>query len=414
MARMLNKLSDVTARSSKLKPGRHSDGGGLYLNVTASGSKSWVFMWTPKGGARREMGLGQFPAVGLAAARAKALDCRQLVAKGLDPIEEKQKDEMPTFGEAADRYLDSLAGSWKSKKHRDQWHYTLSRRRDDNGDLTKDGFCLDIIDLPVDEVATEQVLKVLTPIWGTLAETASRLRGRIERVLDFSKVKGWRSGENPALWRGHLKNVLPARKKLTRGHHPAMPYDDVPAFAARLRTRKAMSARALEFTILTTSRSDETYGARWPEVDFAKAVWTVPPERMKRSRQHRVPLSGRALEILRDLYEARVSDFIFPGQKKNEPLSSSAMDALLERMDEDRYTVHGFRSSFRDWAGDETSFPRELAEAALAHKVGDETEQAYRRSDALEKRRKLLQAWADYLSKPKTGTVLRPAHWQSK
>lgn len=414
MARTLNKLSDVTARSSKLKPGRHSDGGGLYLNVTATGSKSWVFMWTPKGEKRREMGLGQFPAVGLAAARAKALDCRQLVAEGRDPIEEKQKDEMPTFGETADRFLASLAGTWKNEKHRDQWYYTLSRRRDDDGNLTKVGFCLDIIDLPVDELATEHVLKVLTPIWGTLAETSSRLRGRIERVLDFAKVKGWRSGENPALWRGHLKNVLPARKKLTRGHHPAMPYSDVPAFVARLRTREAMSAKAMEFTILTTSRSDETYGGRWPEVDFDKAIWIVPPERMKRSRQHRVPLSGRALEILRELHEVRVSDFIFPGQKKDEPLSSSAMDALLERMKEDQYTVHGFRSSFRDWAGDETSFPREVAEAALAHKVGDETEQAYRRSDALEKRRKLLQAWADYLSKPKSGNIVRPARWQGK
>lgn len=407
MARTLHKLSDVTAKSAKLKTGRHSDGGGLYLNVSPSGSKSWLFMWTPKGATRREMGLGQFPAVGLAAARSKALACRQAVAEGRDPIEEKQKEAMPTFGEAADKFLDSLAKSWKNEKHRDQWYYTLSRRRDDNGEPVKDGYCLLIVDLAVDEVTTESVLKVLTPIWNDKAETASRLRGRIERVLDFAKVKGWRTGENPALWRGHLKNALPARKKLTRGHHAAMPYGEVPAFMEQLRSRRAMAARALEFTILNASRSGEAYHAQWREIDLDAAVWTLPGSRMKGGREHRVPLSKRAVEILREMKGARVSEYVFPGQKMSEPLSSAAMDALLKRMKADSYTVHGFRSSFRDWAGDETSFPREVAEGALAHVVGNAVEKAYRRSDALEKRRKLLQAWSDYLTAPKANNVLQ-------
>jgi integrase len=295
--------------------------------------------------------------------------------------------------------------AWKNKKHRDQWYFTLSRRRDDDGNLSADGYSLSLVDLAVDELTTEDVLKALNPIWTDKPETASRLRGRIERVLDFAKAKGWRSGENPAFWRGHLKNVLPARRKLSRGHHAAMPYDDVPAFVGRLHGRDAMAALALEFAILTTARSDEVYKAQWSEIDLDGAVWTVPASRMKGGREHRVPLSARALEILRGLNGVRVSDYVFPGQKRGRPLSSAAMDTLLTRMKEDHFTVHGFRSSFRDWCGDRTTFPRDIAEAALAHKVGDDTERAYRRSDALEKRRKLMQAWADYLSAPKTSNV---------
>lgn len=284
---------------------------------------------------------------------------------------------------------------WLNEKHRAQWRMTLTE------------YCKELEDKKVSTIGTADVLKVLNPIWQTKAETASRIRGRIERLLDFAKVKGWREGENPALWRGHLKNVLPARQRLQRGHHAAMPYQDVPALVTALKARPAMAARALEFLILNASRSGEVYGARWPEFDLDGAVWTIPAMRMKAKAEHRVPLSKRAIEILRDLHEHRPADnpFVFHGERKARSLSSSAMEMLLRRIKVD-VTVHGFRSSFRDWAGDATTFQREVAEAALAHKVGDETERAYRRSDALEKRRKLMQAWADFLAAKPKGKVV--------
>ncbi|ESZ56519.1 integrase [Mesorhizobium sp. L103C131B0] len=395
MARTLQKLTDVKVKSDKLKPGRHSDGGGLYLNVSPTGTKSWLFMWTPAGGKRREMGLGAYPAVTLAKGRSKAAECRVAVEEGRDPIAEKAKEEEPTFGECGDKFLASMEGSWRNEKHRAQWKMTLLV------------YCAPIRPKKVSLVSTGEVLEVLTPIWNEKPETASRLRGRIERVLDFAKTKGWRSGENPALWRGHLKNVLPARKKLSRGHHPAMPYDQVPAFTGRLRTAEAMAARALEFLILTTARSGEVYGAKWPEIDFTAGIWTVPAARMKASKEHRVPLSKRALALVKGLHEAKISDYVFPGQGKEKSLSSSAMDMLLRRMKADEFTVHGFRSSFRDWVGDKTQFPREVAEAALAHEVGSAVERAYRRADAIEKRRKLMQAWEDYLTAARADNVVK-------
>lgn len=246
-------------------------------------------------------------------------------------------------------------------------------------------------------VSTVDVLEVLQPIWSTKAETASRVRGRIERVLDFAKAKGWREGENPAVWRGHLKNVLPARQKLSRGHHAAMPFDSVPVFMAQLKGSDAMAARCLEFVILTAARSGEALGAQWSEIDFAAKVWTVPANRMKAGRLHRVPLTDAVLAILLPLYEARKNDgLVFLGHKEGRPLSVMAMAMLLRRMKHEAFTVHGFRSAFRDWAGDKTTFPREVAEAALAHTLGDQTERAYRRSDALGRRRKLMEAWASF------------------
>ena len=394
MARTLQKLSDVKARSDNLKPGRHSDGGGLYLNVTPTGTKSWVFMWV-RDGKRREMGLGAYPAVGLSSARRKAEQCRTDVAEGRDPIAAKQQQAEPTFGECADELLASMENSWRNEKHRAQWRMTLSV------------YCKPIAGTKVSLIGTNEVLKVLTPIWKTKPETASRLRGRIERVLDYAKARGWRTGENPALWRGHLKNVLPARQKLTRGHHAAMPYGDVPAFMQRLRQSEAMAARALEFLVLTAARSGEVYGARWSEIDLDAGTWIVPAERMKAAKEHRVPLSERALAIVRKLNETRISEFVFPGQRSNCPLSSAAMEMLMRRLKVDAYTVHGFRSAFRDWVGDATSFAREIAEAALAHRVGDATEQAYRRADALEKRRKLMTAWAEYSSVVPDGKVVQ-------
>lgn len=406
MTRSLNKLSDRKVKTES-KPGRHADGGGLYLEIKPSGSRAWLFMWKLDG-KRTAMGLGSYPAVSLANARDKATDCRRIVGAGRNPLEESRKEAVPTFGEAADKLLASMGKAWKNAKHRDQWYYTLSRRRDDADNLTKDGYCLGLIDKSVDQITTDDVLSVLTPIWSEKAETASRLRGRIENVLAYAKARRWRQGENPALWRGHLSTLLPKRQKLQRGRHAAMPYTDVPAFMALLRDRSATSARALEFTILTASRSGEVYQARWPEIDLDKGIWTVPAERMKAGREHRVPLSKRAVILLHELYEVRLFDdgFVFPGQKLGEPLSSNAMDALLqERMKLPQFTVHGFRSCFKDWATDETSHQREIIEAALAHVVGDHAEQAYRRTDALAKRRLLMDDWAEYGCKGKSNVV---------
>ena len=248
----------------------------------------------------------------------------------------------------------------------------------------------------MDTVATDDVLAVLKPIWTAKAETASRVRGRIEKVLDAAKAKGFREGENPARWRGHLDHLLPRPSKLARGHHAAMPYDEVAAFVADLRGREALAALALELCILTAARSGEILGMRWEEIDLEKKVWTVPAHRMKAGREHRVPLSQRAADILARLGEARSGDFVFPGQRRDKPLSNKAMEMMLRRMNIENATMHGFRSSFRDWAGNETGYPRELIETALAHVIGDKAEQAYRRSDALEKRRQLMEAWASY------------------
>ncbi|WP_416356316.1 tyrosine-type recombinase/integrase [Aureimonas phyllosphaerae] len=405
MPRGGNKLTDTAAKSNALKAGRHSDGGGLYLNVSASGSKSWLFMWVVVG-KRREMGLGAYPTIGLAKARKLASECRDAVAEGRDPIAERKAEapSEPTFGECADDLISSMRGSWRNAKHREQWVMTLSRKRDEDGALVRDGYCLKLIDRKVTAIGTDDVLAALKPIWVTKAETASRLRGRIERVLDYAKAKGWRTGENPAMWRGHLANILPARQKLQRGHHAAMPYDQVPSFLEQVKGAEAMAARCLEFTILTAARSGEALSATWSEIDLDKALWTIPAARMKAGRDHRVPLPARAVEILRDLKHARLNEFVFPGQKKDSPLSSHAVIMLMRRLKVD-VTVHGFRSAFRDWAGEETSFPREVAEQALAHTVGDATERAYRRGDALEKRRKLMEAWASYLTPTANGAV---------
>ena len=394
MARTLNKLSDVSVKAAK-KAGRHSDGGGLYLNVSSTGSKSWLFMWV-KDGKRREMGIGPYPVVTLAKARGKAADCRAAIEEGRDPIAEKAKEAEPTFGECADRFIESIKAEWRNDKHEYQWRQTLG-----------DSYCQSLRSKRVSQITTDDVLKVLSPVWTDKNETASRLRGRIERVLEFAKVKGWREGENPAAWRGNLRNLLPKRQRLQRGRQPAMAYGDVPAFMVRLRVSEAMAARALEFTILTGARSGETLGATWQEIDFERKVWTVPAERMKGGEAHVVALPTAAIDLLKRLHNAPRGDFIFPGEprpgnkldaKHGRPLSNMAMMMLLRRMKLTDISVHGFRSAFRDWAGDETSFAREVAEAALAHKVGNEVEQAYRRSDALEKRRKLMQAWSNYLA----------------
>jgi integrase len=340
----------------------------------------------------------------LKAAREKAAEGRALVKAGVDPIAEWNKanpEEVRSFGKAADDYLGVHQGGFRNEKHKAQWAMTLTR------------YCEPIRGMPVDAVDTEALLSVLKPLWTRVPETASRLRGRIEAVLDAAKARGFieRNEANPARWRGHLDKLLPKRAKLTRGHHAAMPYAEVPAFIAELRQRPATAARALEYAVLTAARSGEVLAARWDEIDFDAKVWTVPAGRTKAAREHRVPLSDTALAILKEMETGRTGEFVFSGLRPGRPLSGMAFEMLLRRIGSP-YTAHGFRSSFRDWAGNETHFPRELAEHALAHVIGDKAEQAYRRSDALARRRELMDAWAQHCEGGAAANVLsfrRPA-----
>lgn len=414
MARALNRLSARFVATNK-EPGRHADGGGLYLSVSSDGARRrWVFFYKLNG-RQREMGLGSAQEVTLAEARKRAETARRLLSDGMDPIEVKRAAEkpatIPSFGEMADEYIAAHAPSWRNPKHIAQWRMTLSRVRDEHGALTGDGYCIAIRALPVNEITTANVLAVLQPIWQAKPETASRLRGRLEAVLDAAKVAGHRDGPNPAAWRGHLALILPKPGKLARHHHAAMAHKDVPAFLAKLRLARGVGAFALEFAILTAARSGEVRGATWNEIDLDAALWTVPPDRMKSRRAHRVPLSDRAVEILRTVLPLRTADddgssLIFPGTRRGAALSDMTLTATMRRHGAGAFTPHGFRSSFRDWAGDATSFPREVAEAALAHVVGDATEAAYRRGDALDKRRKLMQAWANYIEPKGEGNIV--------
>lgn len=389
---MAGKLSARRAETLS-EPGLHSDGDGLYLSIGASGARSWLFFFRWKG-RRREMGLGSARHVSLAEAREAARAARARIRAGIDPIAEKRRPAGMTFGDAADALIENMSAGWRNPKHAAQWSMTLKE------------YCATIRPLPVESIETEDVLRVLKPIWQTKTETAARLRGRIEKVLDFAKARGLRQGENPARWKGHLDHILPRPKKLARGHHKAMPFDEVQDFMPRLRAAEGGAATALEFVILTAARTGEALGAEWAEIDFDAKVWTVPAARMKAGREHRVPLGDRVLEILKPLHEARTSDLIFPGSTKTGRLSDMTLSAVLRRMNVDA-TVHGFRSAFRDWCGERTTFPREVAEAALAHRVGNEVELAYRRGDALEKRRKLMVAWERFLAAPAAGNVVR-------
>lgn len=410
--RGFNKLSPRKA-ASETDPGRHSDGGGLYLVVDKNGARRWVFMfrWRRPGvkgsGRLREMGLGSAGSVSLAKAREKAAKARELLADHVDPIAAKHAAiAAPLFGVLADEVAKTKGEGLRSDKSRARWKRAL------------EGYAKPLRELGVDVITTEDVLGVLKPIWTTKAETAQNVRGYIEAVLDAAKAKGFRLADNPARWRGHLDHLLAKPKKLTRGHHAAMAYDQVPAFVAELRTREATAALALEFLILTAGRTGEVLGARWDEFDLTAGVWTVPAARMKAGREHRVPLSTRAKALLTLLADAKTGSHVFPGPKRsadgkdNAPLSTMAFAMLLRRMKHDGITTHGFRSSFRDWAGEASTFPREVAEAALAHTTGDATERAYRRGDALEKRRKLMEAWSSFISVQTTGRLLgfqRPA-----
>lgn len=390
MSRALNRMTARKVASLK-EPGRHADGGGLYLRVTPAGAKSWVFM-TASAGKRTEIGLGAESSISLATARKLAADMREAVATGTDPravVAPKPvvaTPEVITFGAFAETYIASVEDGWRNDIHRKQWRSSL---RDHAGVLKSK---------PIRDINTEDVLAVLQPIWLTKSETASRVRGRIEKILAAAKARGLRplDAANPAQWKGHLDVLLPRRSKLTRGHHEALAWQDAPIFVAQLRKRTALAARALEFTILTAARSGETLGATWGEIDLDRKLWTVPAHRMKAGAEHVVPLSAPALTLLRALRPKNpgAADLVFAvgGAAR----SNMAMAMLLRRMGHS-VTTHGMRSTFRDWAGDATGFPRDLIEQALAHTISNKAERAYRRGTAIERRRTLMDAWARYL-----------------
>jgi integrase len=345
------------------------------------------------------MGLGSLSAISLADARSKAAECRRLCQDGIDPIEERKAQRQRaaldaaktlTFKEACASYIASHKGGWRNEKHASQWENTLAT------------YAEPVLGrLSIQAIDTGLVLKVLQRIWKAKPETASRVRGRIEAILDWAKVQELRQGENPARWRGHLDHLLPPKAKVRRvKHHAALPYAELPDFVANLRTQEGVAARALEFTILTAARTGDTIGAVWDEVNTSDKVWTVPADRMQAGKEHRVPLSSRALAILRDEHEVRSSDYVFPGGKAGKPLSNMAMTETLRRMERGDITVHGFRSTFRDWAAERTNFPSEVVEMALTHAVGDKVEAAYRRGDLFEKRRRLMAEWASFCNTP--------------
>jgi integrase len=399
---MLHRLAQAHLR--RREPGLYADGGNLYLQVSLNGdnvNRSWIFRFAI-GGKRREMGLGAAHTVSLKDARAKAAELRRLVYEGRDPIAERNAQKAAlaaatakqvTFDECAASYSRAHSPKW-SPKHAYQWGSAMTR------------FASPVLGkLPIDTIDVGLVVKVLEPIWHERPETASRLRGGIEGVLAWATVRGFRQGDNPARWTNHLEELLPSRREiLPVEHFAALAYRDVPGLLAKLRERNGITERALEFLTLTASRSGEVLGARWDEFDLAERVWTVPPERMKGRREHRVPLCDRALAILGELSLCRRNQFLFPSERRGN-LGESPMRELLKRLGY-KTTVHGMRSAFRDWCGEHTNFPREICEAALAHAVGNKVEQAYRRGDALEKRRKLMAAWGEYCSKPITADAV--------
>lgn len=369
-------------------PGLHSDGNRLYLAIDPHGRKRWILRYR-RGEKQRDLGLGSAAEVPLKEARLAADQANALLRQGIDPLEHKRRssavESTPSFADCMEAFLAAKEPEWKNPKHRAQWRSTLET------------YAAPLMRIPVDRIAAADVLGVLQPIWPTKPETASRLRGRIESVLDAAKAAGHRAGENPAAWSGNLAHLL-AKRATAQNHHAAMGYSGLPAFMARLREQGGMGALALQFTILTAARSGETRAAAWPEIDFTAKVWTVPANRMKAGREHRVPLSEQAIAILREVQPlARgAASVLFPGARGG-PMSDMTLTAVMRRMDV-AVTVHGFRSAFRDWAGDETLTQREVVEAALAHVIGDKAEQAYRRGDALEKRRHLMTAWSSYLA----------------
>lgn len=416
MARQINKLSALNVSRFKTK-GIYSDGGGLCLRITASGGKFWVFRFMLNGQAR-EMGLGALHAISLSDARLKATECRRLLAEGKDPISSRDAVKAQaklsaakekTFKECAEAYIESHKASWRNAKHAQQWTRTLET------------YAYPVLgNLHVQDIDVALVIKVLEPIWLKKAETASRLRGRIEVVLDWAGAREYRTGDNPARWRGHMENLLPKRSKIKRTkHHPALPYEQIGAFMKALKDREGMAAKALAFTILTGGRTNEALKATWDEMDLDNRIWNLPAVRTKADRDHRVALSCDAVRLLQDVRQEQKdasvpnAKYIFCGPS-NKHLSNMAMLTVIRRMngegtapkwidprqDGKPIVTHGFRSTFRDWAAEQTNFPREIAESALAHISGDSVELSYRRTDFFEKRRQMMEAWAQYCATP--------------
>ena len=395
---MIGKLTALAVSQAKHR-GYYGDGGGLYLQVSAGGSKSWVFRFRD-GDRLREMGLGAIHTIGLGEARQRAQDCRRARLDGKDPIEARRGERIAakldaakavTFEACAERYIAAHRAGWRNAKHAAQWPATLN------------AYVYPVFGtLPVQAVDVGLVMRAVEPIWTTKPETAGRVRGT---------ARGYRQGENPARWRGHLENLLPKRSKVQRvEHHAALAYPEIGAFMAELRQQEGVAARALEFAILTAARTGEVIGARWDEIDLAEKTWTVPGARMKAGREHRVPLSDAAMATVEQMTAIREGDHVFPGGKAARPISNMAMLMLLRRMGRDDLTAHGFRSSFRDWAAERTSFPAEVAEMALAHTVGDKVEAAYRRGDLFQKRRQLSDAWAKFCAAPAVAGRVVPMH----
>ena len=399
-----NRLTALKVDLTK-KPGWYADGNGLYLQVSNTGTKSWVYRYKTSGKERR-CGLGGISSLSLLKARNAAKDCRELRTKGIDPIDKKRQIKAEnalkeangvTFKECALSYIESHKAGWKSRKHESQWRNTLET------------YAYPFIGkLSVQDVDVGHVMKVLEPIWYKKTETATRVRQRIENVLDYAKVRKYRTGENPALWRGHLDKLLPKRSKVQKvKHFDAMPYSDVPAYFKALRKKDTLAAKALAFTILTATRSNEAREARWNEFDLKAGIWSIPDERMKADKPHRVPLSDEALMILKETEPFKVDDRVFPGLSKGRSISDAAVLKQL-KSSHPNCTVHGFRSSFRDWCAETTNYPREIAESALAHAIKSETEAAYQRGDMFIKRQKLMDAWTNHCLKGKKVANVTP------
>ncbi len=381
-----NKLSKSKV-DTITEPGLYGDGDGLYMRVWPAGSKSWIFI-TRRGGKRREIGLGGYGGtapVSLALAREKAEEIRGKLARGIDPRDERRVKKT-TFRDAMEATIAVKLATFRNDKHKAQWRMTLDR------------YAAPLHDKPVAEITRDDVMSVLTPIWETIPETADRLRMRIGAVMDHAKARGMFEGDNPAAWKGGLKELLPARQKLSRGHHKAVDYKVMPTVMARLRESSGTAARLVEFITLTAARSGEARLMTWDEIDFEEAVWTVPAERMKAGREHRVPLCDRAVAILRAQQQRATGDLVFEGGRNGAPLSETSLAKALRRASGDMSTTHGLRSSFRDWAGDATSHPHDVVETAMAHIIANKAEAAYRRKDALEKRRALMRDWEIYLN----------------
>ena len=409
---MAERITALFVRHVK-RAGRYSDGRNLYLQVrqstrkerTTTANKSWVFRYE-RFGKDTWMGLGPYPDVSLRDARELAARARKQLLKGIDPLSEKrahqraaraEHDDSLTFSECAEQYVESQAPGWSNPKHIDQWRNTLRKLA---GPI--------IGRLPVDQVDTALVMRCIEPIWTTRTETASRLRGRIEAVLDWATVRGYRKGDNPARWRGHLDKLLPRPSQVARvKHHPALPYTDAGAFMQELRKDAGVASRALEFTILSVARTNEVIQAEWSEFDLELRTWVIPAERMKSKREHRVPLSDAAVSALKAV-KGRSKRYVFPGHKRGSHLSNTAMLQVLKRLNQAGITVHGFRSTFRDWCAESTNYPADVAEMALAHTLRDKTEAAYRRGDLFEKRARLMEDWARYCSKPSEPAKVLP------